>query len=115
MQAHCVPRTRPTAERALARLIARRLKELRAERGWNLWDVAERTDGQLARSTIGNFESLASFPSIPALIVLARALDVHPAELLLDPKQSPRDAVATAVLRAADSTIAALAAQLGSV
>lgn len=79
----------------------------------NLWDVAERTRGKIARSTIGNYESLVSFPSLPMLVAIARAIGVHPAEILLDPGKNRRDAIAIAVLRADDATVATLAERLG--
>jgi hypothetical protein len=108
-----VPRTSPSGERSLARFLARRLKELRAERGLNLWDLAERSRGKIARSTLGNFESHVSFPSLPAVFAIAKALAVHPAQLLLDPTKNFRDAAASALLRADDATVAAIAVQLG--
>ncbi len=108
-----MPRSSPKQERSLARQVARRLKELRAAAGLNLWDVAERTRGKVARSTIGNFESGVSFPSLPALVSIAKALGVHPAEVLLDPANKRRDAAAVAVLRSDDATVKRVAEQLG--
>lgn len=107
-----MPRTSPAGDRSLARLVARRLKALRSERNLNLFDVAERTRGRVARSTLGNFESFVSFPSLPALVAIAKALRAHPAELLLDPDRSVREAVAVAVLRTDDETLARVAAIL---
>jgi len=107
-----MPRTSPHAERSLVRLIARRLKALRFEREMSLDDVAGRTRGKIARSTIGNYESYAAFPSIPTLFAIGKALRVHAAELILDP-QRPREAAAIAVLRADDETVAVVAAKLG--
>jgi transcriptional regulator with XRE-family HTH domain len=85
----------------LARLVGRRICELREQRGWAQVDLAAHIDERAKQPTISAFENGRRFPSRATLEALATALDVEPAALMLDPN-NPRHRAALAVLKCKD-------------
>lgn len=65
---------------AIVDRVAKRLKRLRAERGWSQVDLAERSG--VSREYIARIETVKQEPTIGVLEKLARALRVKPGELL---------------------------------
>lgn len=80
-----MPRT-VSPEKALAALVARRVRELRAEREWNQDRLAAETGGKVARSFIATIETGARLPSLATIALLAHAFRVPVAALVVDPQ-----------------------------
>jgi transcriptional regulator with XRE-family HTH domain len=89
----------------LAKIIAKRIRELRGKRGWEQVDLEAQLDGAVSRSAISHFETARSQPSLDTLRRLAAAFGVNPAALLLDPGAEFRDRVAMAVLGCDDAKL----------
>lgn len=90
-----------TAEE-LARLVGRRVRQLRVEKGWQQADLEAYTDSAITRSAVSYLENGRIFPSARTWIALAEALEVQPAVLLLDP-EVPSHRAALASLTACQS------------
>lgn len=88
-----------------AKLIGRRIRELREERGWDQIDLEAHIDGTVKRATISNFETGARLPSLHTLLQLAKAFEVEPAALLLNPSAELKHRIAVAALDAKDDTL----------
>lgn len=59
---------------------ARNVKHRRAERGMSQEQLAEKLG--VTRQTVSNWERSVSFPELPTLELIARALDTDPASLI---------------------------------
>lgn len=96
-------------EQRLARLVGRRIRELREQRGWDQADVAAAVGEQFSRSAISNFETGARLPSLRTLLRLAETFDIELPLLLLDRHANLAHRVAEAVLRARPTKLAEIA------
>ena len=92
----------------LGRLVGRRIRELRHDRGWQQVDLEAHLEGAATRSSISYLESGQTFPSRNTLNALALAFGLPEAALLLDPNEL-RERVALAVLDCPDEVLPALA------
>jgi transcriptional regulator with XRE-family HTH domain len=75
-------------------MLAKRLKQLRAERGITVSELARRAevvDNTVRQLELGNSEA----PSFKVGLALSRALGIHPEELLVDPAALPQDSKRT--------------------
>lgn len=79
-------------------LVGRRVREFRLERGWAQVDLEAHMEGRITRSQISYIENGERHVSLRTLAMLAEALEVHPAELLLDPRASDGDAAVARLL-----------------
>ena len=70
----------PVSETQVLRLLAGRIKSLRADKGWSQEQLAERAAMQ--RSYLANLERGRRDPSVRTLVKLSNALGVSIAELL---------------------------------
>lgn len=93
-------KARSKQEQAIARLVGRRIKELRNDRGWAQVDLEEHLDGMVKRATLSDYETGRELPSLRTIVKLAEAFEVDPAELLLNINGNERHRIAGAVLRA---------------
>jgi transcriptional regulator with XRE-family HTH domain len=82
---------------SLRRLLARRVGELRLARGLRQVDLEGLTG--IAQPTLSQIQSGKRAPSIANLAKIAAALDVSPAELLLDPRRKRDRAALDALSR----------------
>ncbi|MCP4678527.1 MAG: helix-turn-helix transcriptional regulator [Deltaproteobacteria bacterium] len=74
----------------MVRLIGSRIREFRYNNRWEQSDLENRANGAVSRSCISYFENARRCPSVKSLFEIANALDVEPAQLLLDPKKNDR-------------------------
>ena len=81
--------------------LGRRIKRVREERGLRLQDVADRA--HMDKSTISLYESGARTPSLPALLQLAKALNVSAAFLLGETPSTVPDALLDTPARVAEN------------
>lgn len=81
----------------LGRLVGRRVRELRQDRGWQQIDLEAHLDAAVTRSTISYIENAQTFFSKSTLNALARAFEVPEAALFLD-SHDRRERIALAVL-----------------
>ena len=77
----------------LARLIGKRIQELRHANGWGQVDLEAHLEGAVTRSTISYLETGRRLPSLRTLQQLADAFGVHPATFLVAPERDLRDRV----------------------
>jgi len=71
---------------SLARLVGRRLRELRNSCGWGQAELEARLDGHIGRSEISYLENGRRQATLSTLSKCAGAFGVEPAVLLLDPR-----------------------------
>lgn len=95
----------PGPKNRIAKLIGRRIRELRIERGWDQVDLEAYVDERVKRATISDYETGRRLPSMPTLAALARAFEVEMVALLLDPNAELRHRAALAVLDCPDDTL----------
>lgn len=81
----------------LARLVGARVRELREDRSWRQSDLVAHCEEAITDSTLSFVENGQRALSLETLAVIAKALEVHPAVLLLDPA-SPSEEVALVAL-----------------
>ena len=86
----------------LARLVGARVKELREGRGWRQSDLVAHCDEAVTDSTLSFVENGQRALSLETLAAIAKALEVHPAVLLLDPANSSEEAALVALLSIPD-------------
>lgn len=98
---------------AQAKVLGRRVAELRRAREWKQIDLAAHMDDMIKRATISDIENGREMPSLRTIVHLARVFEVHPAELLLDVQGKAQHAAAAAVLHANRATLKAIADLLG--
>jgi transcriptional regulator with XRE-family HTH domain len=96
-----------------AKAVGRRIRELRLLRGWNQVDLEHHLGCEISQGALSHYETGRHLPSLKVLDQLARAFDVHPAVLLLDPARVPRDAAAAAVLCAKQQQVRQVLEVLG--
>ena len=65
---------------------ARNVKRRRAERGMSQEQLAEKLG--VTRQTVSNWERSVSFPELPTLELIARALDTDPASLIYSERKA---------------------------
>jgi transcriptional regulator with XRE-family HTH domain len=109
-------RTRTAGDRnveALARLVGRRIRELREDRGWMQVDLAAHLDGHAKQPTISDYETGRAMPSLRMIARLAAAFEVDVAELFLNIKGDERHRIAARVLVSSRACLAQLAKVLG--
>ena len=82
----------------LVRLVGRRLRELRHAAGWGQSDLEARLEGHIGRSEISYLENGRRRPTLATLASIARAFDVEPAVLLLDPRNDVAHRIAVCLL-----------------
>ena len=95
----------PSQEQDLARLIGRRLRELRHARGWGQVDLEAHLDDTIKRATLSDYETGRRLPSLRTLKKIADAFEVEAAELLLSPGEHVHHRVAVAALKAPKQTL----------
>jgi transcriptional regulator with XRE-family HTH domain len=91
----------------LGQIVGGRIRELRLGRGWQQVDLEAHIDGIASRSSISYLETGRTFPSRNTLHALARAFNVPPAALFLDPSDR-RQRIALAVLTCDEELLPAL-------
>jgi transcriptional regulator with XRE-family HTH domain len=97
----------PRGAAKLSRLVGSRIRELRVARGWQQVDLEAHIDGIASRSSISYLETGRTFPSRNTLHALARAFNVPPAVLFLDPSDR-RQRIALALLTCDEALLPAL-------
>ncbi|HWB79955.1 MAG TPA: helix-turn-helix transcriptional regulator [Nannocystaceae bacterium] len=109
-------RARRSAEEvAVAKVLGRRVAELRRARGWKQIDLEAHLDEAIKRATISDVENGREMPSLRTIVHLARVFEVHPAELLLDVQGNAQHSAAARLLHASRGTVKAVADVLGLV
>lgn len=86
----------------LARLVGARVRELREGRGWRQSDLIAHCDDAMTDSMLSFVENGQRSLSLQTLAVIAKALDVHPAVLLLDAASPSEEAALVALLSIPD-------------
>ena len=86
---------------SIGAVLARNLKALRAEKGWNQGVLAERSGFSLEQ--VKRIETDASWVSKDAVAALALALDVPESRLFLDPDLIPSPTIQDALRVIADT------------
>ncbi|MBK8013662.1 MAG: helix-turn-helix transcriptional regulator [Deltaproteobacteria bacterium] len=89
--------------------MAKRIRELRHERGWNQIDLEAHLDERVKRATLSDFETGRRLPSVSVLMGIAEAFEVEPAALFLDPSETWKHKVALAVLEANEDQLQPIA------
>lgn len=89
-------------EKDIARVIGLRIRQLRQARAWTQHDLAAHLDGLAKQSALSHYETGRSLPSMRTLISIAAAFEVHPASLLLDPREPADEAAMAALLSLVD-------------
>ena len=77
-----VRRNTRAADRAIGRIVGHVLREIRADLGLSLHQLAERSDGAVKMTTLGSYERGERMVSIDVLIRLARVYCVDPGVLV---------------------------------
>ncbi len=97
----------------MAKILGRRVAELRRARGWKQVDLEAHLDEVIKRATISDIENGREMPSLRTIVHLARVFEVLPAELLLDVHGKVQHAAAAALLHANRATVKSVASVLG--
>jgi transcriptional regulator with XRE-family HTH domain len=93
-----------TGKTDIGRLLGKRIRELRTEKGWQQVELEARLDEGVTRAALSSYETGRRIPSVRVLGQLAKAFGVSPVALLLDPNASNRDRAAIEVLDCEEST-----------
>lgn len=93
----------------VARLVGRRIRQLREARGWAQVDLAAHLDGQVQRAMVSDIETARRHASLTTLILVAEALEVPLAVLFLDPQSQVADRVAERALSATEDELGPVA------
>jgi len=102
-------RQRARERSQLARLVGRRVRALRLDRGWKQVDLEAHLYNWVKQATISTFESGQRFPSCTSLEAFAEAFGVDVAVLFLDPSDLRHRVAAAALQCRSAGTLQAIA------